>query len=54
MVLPAGIAGDSATHVGVFRLLAFVEVLRKWCVDVYCVEYINILKQRVAAAKING
>lgn len=44
MVLPPRLIGESATHVGTFKLLAFVDCLRSWCIDVYAKEFATLLK----------
>lgn len=43
IVLPIRMAGDTLTHLGVFKLLKFVDALRVWCLD-YAREFILLLR----------
>lgn len=43
VVLPIRMAGDTLTHLGVFKLLKFVDALRVWSLD-YAREFILLLR----------
>lgn len=44
MVLPPRFIGETTTHIGTFKLLAFVDSLRVWCLNVYAKQFASLLR----------